>query len=140
MFKTLTLPLWLVIVLSMFALIGILDRIIGPGVRWFFRRKANQAIAELNTRLHLRIQPFKTTKRHSLIDRLLLDPEVVKAVETHVAETGVPREVAMAKAERYAREIVPAFNAYAYSKVGTRLAKWVSTLIYRVRLDRKSVV
>ena len=40
----------------------------------------------------------------------------------------------MAKAERYAREIVPAFNAYAYSKIGTRLARWASTLIYRVRL------
>ncbi|MEP1207867.1 MAG: 1-acyl-sn-glycerol-3-phosphate acyltransferase [Rhizobiaceae bacterium] len=120
--------------LALFGAIGLLDRIIGPGVRWFFRRKANRAIEELNTRLHLRIQPFKITRRQTLIDQLLLDPQVVKAVETHVSETGVPRDVAMAKAERYAREIVPAFNAYAYTRIGTRVSRWASTFIYRVRL------
>ena len=103
-------------------------------MRWFFQRKANRAIEELNTRLHLRIQPFKTTRRQTLIDQLMLDPIVVKAIEAHVEEAGVPRDVAMAKAERYAREIVPAFNAYAYSRLGTRLARWISTFIYRVRL------
>jgi glycerol-3-phosphate O-acyltransferase len=128
------LPFWFVALLALFGAIGLLDRIIGPGLRWFFQRKANRAIEELNTRLHLRIQPFKTTRRQTLIDQLLLDPIVVKAVETHVAEAGVPRDVAMAKAERYAREIVPAFNAYAYSRLGTRMARWISTFIYRVRL------
>ena len=73
---------------------------------------------------HLRIQPFKTIRRQTLIDQLLIDPIVVKAVETHVAEAGLPRDVAMAKAERYAREIVPAFNAYAYLRLGTpRMAR-----------------
>ena len=134
LFDLVTLPFWFVLLLALFGAIGLLDRIIGPGVRWFFRRKANRAIEELNTRLHLRIQPFKITRRQTLIDQLLLDPQVVKAVETHVSETGVPRDVAMAKAERYAREIVPAFNAYAYMRIGTRISRWVSTFIYRVRL------
>ena len=96
--------------LALFGAIGLLDRIIRPGVRWFFRRKANRAIEELNTRLHSRIQPFKTTRRQTLIDQLMLDPQVVKAIESHVAEAGVPRDVALAKAERYAREIVPSFS------------------------------
>jgi glycerol-3-phosphate O-acyltransferase len=39
-----------------------------------------------------------------------------------------------ARARRYAKEIVPAFSAYAYFRVGTGLAKWLSTVIYRVRL------
>ena len=134
MFEAVPVPFWLVVLFGLFGLIGLLDRIIGPGLRWFFRRKANKAIDELNTRLHLRIQPFKTTKRQALIDQLLLDVEVVKAIETHVDEAGVPRNVAMDKAERYAKEIVPAFNAYAYSRIGTRLARWVSTFVYRVRL------
>ena len=134
MFETLSIPVWVVILFGFFGFVGLLDRIIGPSLRWFFRRKANQAIEELNTRLHLRIQPFKTTKRQALIDQLLLDTEVVKAIEDHVLETGVPRDVAMAKAQRYAREIVPAFNAYAYTRIGTRLARWVSTFVYRVRL------
>ncbi len=59
---------------------------------------------------------------------------MVGAIEAHIEESGVPRDVAMAKAQRYAREIVPAFNAYAYSRIGTRLARWVSNFIYRVRL------
>ena len=134
LFEPVILPFWLVVLLVLFGAIGLLDRIIGPSLRWFFQRKANRAIEELNTRLHLRIQPFKTTRRQTLIDQLMLDPIVVKAIEAHVEEAGVPRDVAMAKAERYAREIVPAFNAYAYSRLGTRLARWISTFIYRVRL------
>lgn len=134
LFDPVVLPFWFAALLALFGAIGLLDRIIGPSVRWFFRRKANRAIEELNTRLHLRIQPFKTTRRQTLIDQLMLDPIVVKAIETHFEEAGVPRDVAMAKAERYAREIVPAFNAYAYSRLGTRMARWISTFIYRVRL------
>ncbi len=37
-------------------------------------------------------------------------------------------------ARHYAREIVPSFSAYAYFGIGARLARWVSTLLYRVRL------
>jgi len=134
MFETISIPVWFAILLGLFGFIGLLDRIIGPGFRWFFRRKANRAIDELNNRLSLRIQPFKTTKRQSLIDQLLFDPEVLTAVEAHAKEKGVPRDVAMSKAALYAREIVPAFNAYAYFKIGTRLSRWLSNLMYRVRL------
>ena len=37
-------------------------------------------------------------------------------------------------ARHYAREIVPSFSAYAYFGIGARLARWLSTLLYRVRL------
>jgi glycerol-3-phosphate O-acyltransferase len=46
----------------------------------------------------------------------------------------VPNEVAMEKVRRYAREIVPAFSAYAYFRVGTRIARAVSHMLYRVRI------
>jgi glycerol-3-phosphate O-acyltransferase len=134
LFETVSIPLWLVALAGILALIGLLDRIVGPGLRWFFRRKANAAIDELNTRLQLSIQPFKTTRRKSLIDGLLFDPQVVKAAEIQAREEDVPREVAMARAKRYAQEIVPAFNAYAYFSIGTRLSRWISRLLYRVRL------
>ena len=32
------------------------------------------------------------------------------------------------------REIVPAFSAYAYFRIGTRIARWVSQVLYRVRI------
>jgi glycerol-3-phosphate O-acyltransferase len=93
-----------------------------------------RAIDELNTRLTLRIQPFKLAKRQALIDQLIFDPEVLRAIEEHAAANNVSREVAQQRAHHYAKEIVPSFSAYAYFNVGTRLARRVSMFLYRVRL------
>src|ERR1700694_872850 len=131
---TIELPVWLVGILAALALVGVLDRLLIPSVRWLLRRRLNEAIAELDGRLRRRIQPFKLTRRQSLIDRLMFDPELVRAAEAHCAATGEPRAVAMARIEAYAREIVPNFSAYAYFKFGTQAARLLSTLLYRVRL------
>ncbi len=131
---TVTLPVWGLILILLLASIAVLDRLLVPSVRWALRRRANRAIDELNTRLRLRIQPFKLTKRQVLIDQLLFDPQVITAAETFAAENNIPREVAMEKAKRYARETVPSFSAYAYFKVGTRFARAISELLYRVRI------
>ncbi len=131
---SISIPLWLAIILGFFAVLSLLDRILVPGLRWIFRRRVNRAIDELNTKLKLRIQPFKLTKRQALIDRLVFDEEVIKAVEKRAEAENIPREAVMKEVHRYAREIVPAFNAYAYFRVGARLARWMSNLLYRVRL------
>src|SRR5436189_5587942 len=131
---TIELPVWLVGILVALALVAVLDRLLIPSVRFFLRRRLNEAIAELNSRLQLRIQPFQLTRRQTLVDRLMFDPELVRAAEAHCAATGEPRALAMARVEAYAREIVPNFSAYAYFKFGTRAARLLSTLLYRVRL------
>ncbi len=132
--STVAIPVWLVLVLAVFAVVGIVDRVFAPSVRWFFRRRVNQAIDELNQRLDMRIRPFTLTRRQSQIDRLLFDPKVVEAVEAHALATGTPRAVVMKRAERYAREIVPSFSVTTYFGFGTRLARWISEFVYRVRL------
>ncbi len=132
--QVITLPVWLVALGAVLGAIALLDRLLIPSVRWAFRRRANTAIDELNTRLQLKIQPFKLTKRQVLIDRLLFDAQVVAAIEEHAQTENMPRDVALAKAKRYAREIVPSFSAYAYFRVGTRIARRVSQTLYRVRL------
>ena len=129
-----TIPWWMVALLSVFAAIGVVDRIFAPGMRWFFRRRVNEAIDELNNRLDLRIQPFKLTRRQSLVDQLMYDPVVIAAVEHEAEQTKMPRSVVMAKAQRYAKEIVPHFSARAYFGIGTRVARWLSKFIYRVSL------
>ncbi|GIL00118.1 MAG: glycerol-3-phosphate 1-O-acyltransferase [Alphaproteobacteria bacterium] len=134
MTQQVALPLWLVVALAAFALIGIADRVFAPSVRWFFRRRLNVAIDELNQRLDLRIRPFKLTRRQTLVDQLMYDPRVVEAIEAEASERGEPRAVIAARAERYAREIVPAFSATAYFGFGTRAARWLSEFVYRVRL------
>ena len=129
-----TLPLWLTIVIVVLALWAALDRLLIPGVRWMLRRRVNRVIDELNERLQLRIQPFKLTKRQVLIDRLMFDPEVLEAVEARARDDGQPREAAMEEVRRYAREIVPAFNAFLYFRVGYWLARRIARALYRVRL------
>jgi glycerol-3-phosphate O-acyltransferase len=129
-----TVPLWMVVIVGALALWSVLDRLLIPSVRFLMRRRLNRAIDKLNTRLKLRIQPFKLAKRQALIDQLIFDPEVLRAIEEYAAVNKVPREVAQARARRYAQEIVPSFSAYAYFGIGTRLARWASTFIYRVRL------
>ncbi|MGL5361541.1 MAG: 1-acyl-sn-glycerol-3-phosphate acyltransferase [Bosea sp. (in: a-proteobacteria)] len=128
------LPLWLVLLATVPACIGLIDRLLMPTVRWFFRARINRAIDELNARLRLRIQPFKLTQRASLVDRLIYDQELIKAARAHAETVGEPYAVTMARVQSYAREIVPTFNAYAYFKIGARAARWLSTLLYRVRL------
>ncbi|WP_136657080.1 1-acyl-sn-glycerol-3-phosphate acyltransferase [Nitratireductor sp. XY-223] len=132
--ESVELPLWLVVLAGVLALVGLVDRLLTPSVRWYLHRRANRAIDELNTRLKLKIRPFRTTGRSIVVDRVAHDPDVLAAAEEYAREEGMPVEVAIDTAERYAREIVPAFNAYVYFRIGTRLARWLSTALYRVRL------
>jgi len=132
--ETVELPLWVAVLGTAFAVIALVDRVVGPSVRWFFRKRFYRAIDEINERLQLKIQPFKLTKRRVLIERLAYDAEVLAAVEAHMAESGEPRGVVMARVERYAREIVPSFSAYTYFSVGARVARLIAQSLYRVRL------
>jgi len=132
--SSVSLPLWLVLLLGALAAVAVLDRFLVPSVRWYLRRQVNQVIEEVNTRLDLKIPAFHRTKRQVLIDRLLYDPKVVEAVNEYSRTQGVPREVVLARVETYAREIVPAFNAYFYFRIGYWLSRNVARLLYRVRL------
>lgn len=134
MASTIELPLWLVVMATGLAAIGMVDRLLVPGVRWMLRGRVNLIIDELNQHLKLRIQPFKLTRRQSLVDRLIHDQELIKAAHAHALNVGEPQAVTMARVQGYAREIVPNFNAYAYFKIGAKAARWLSTLLYRVRL------
>lgn len=132
--RKILLPLWQVIVGAILAAAAVLDRLLLPSVRWFFRQRANQAITEVNKRLRLQLPAFKLTKRRVLIDRLMYDPAVLEAVEEHSRNENIPNAVVMEQVERYAREIVPSFNAYIYFRVGTWISKTVTRFLYRVRL------
>jgi glycerol-3-phosphate O-acyltransferase len=131
---TVTLPVWLVALLGLLLLWALLDRLLLPGARWFFRRRVNRVLDEINTRLKIRIPPFKLTRREVLIDRLLFDPQVQEAAEREAREAGAPREAVQDRVRRYAQEIVPAFNAYVYFRLGYWFARNFVRSLYRVRL------
>jgi len=134
MARTIALPVWLAILLALLAAWGALDRLLIPSARYLLRRRVNRVLEEINTRLKIRVQPFNLTKREVLIDRLLFDPQVQQVAEASAREDDLPREVVMARVRRYAREIVPAFNAYVYFRLGYWFARGVARSLYRVRL------
>src|SRR6185436_1456540 len=125
-------PLWLVVLAGALAVVALIDHLFAPAVRWWLRRRVNRAIDELNQRLKLTIPPFKLARRRQLIEQLMFDPDVLKAVEDEAKARDEPKSITHARARRYAKEIVPAFSAYAYFRVGTALAKKLSTSLYRV--------
>lgn len=127
-------PVWLAWILGLLALAGLMDRLLMPSVRWVLRRRVNAVIDDMNARLKLKLPPLKLTRRESLIDRLIYDPKVLAAVEEEAAQSGRLREEAMREAREYAREIVPAFNAYFYFRLGYRAARALVRLLYKVRI------
>jgi glycerol-3-phosphate O-acyltransferase len=134
MTQTVALPLWLFLLLLALAALAALEWLLLPSVRWYFRRKVRGVIDEISVRLNIDIPQFKLTRRQVLIDRLFHDPKVQAAADEYGREHKLPRSVALQQVDRYAREIVPAFNAYLYFRIGYWLAKSFARFIYRVRL------
>jgi glycerol-3-phosphate O-acyltransferase len=129
-----TLPLWLVVVVVGLAAWTVATRLLVPALRWFVAGRSNVVLEEVSSRLRIGVRPFQRTRRQVLIHRLLGDPKVQAAVERHAAEHRTPVPAVLARVERYAREIVPAFNAWAYFRIGNWIGRKVSNGLYRVRM------
>jgi glycerol-3-phosphate O-acyltransferase len=134
MSSQISISIWVFILLVLVTGWAILDRVFIPSVRWFFRRRINRVIDEISYRLDIEIKPFQLTKRQILIDRLIYDPKVIKAIGAHAQKNNMPREVVQAEVFTYAREIVPSFNAYLYFRLGYWLAKKIARQLYWVRV------
>ncbi len=137
MLRTVELPLWLFLLIVVFAMVTFASHFLFPSVRWFFRRRLERAVSRLNQRLQRPIQPFKLARRHDMIQRLIYDPQVGQAVQQHAHEEGIPEAVAFEQARRYAREIVPSFSAFAYFSFAIRLSRLLSNAFYNVHLSYK---
>ncbi len=140
MTQTVSMPLWVFVLIVLFAAVTFASHFLFPSVRWFFRKRAERVIARVNERLQRPIEPFKLARRYDMIQRLIYDPEVTQAIVDHARKENIPENVAFEQARRYAREIVPSFSATAYFGFGIRLARWLSKSLYRIKLgtlDRK---
>ncbi len=134
MTRTVELPLWLFVLIVLFAAVTFASHFLFPSVRWFFRRRLERAVAQLNQRLERPIQPFKLTRRYDMIQRIIYNPQVSQAIADHARAEGIPDNVAFQQARRYAREIVPSFSASIYFGFAIRAARILSNAIYHVRL------
>ena len=134
MSETVSVPFWLAVPAALLAAWAAYDKLLIPALRWMVTRPANQVIEELSTRLRIGIRPFQRTRRQALIHRLTTDPKVLQAAEHFAIQQNRPLPSVLRTVERYAREIVPAFNAYLYFRIGYWIGRNVARSLYRVRL------
>jgi glycerol-3-phosphate O-acyltransferase len=134
MSELVSLPLWMVIAGGLLAAWAAYEHLLIPALRWIVTHPAERVIDDISTRLRIGLRPFQRTRRQALIHRLITDPKVHQAAEAYAREKLMPLPAVMKQVERYAREIVPAFNAYLYFRVGYWLGRAIARGLYRVRL------
>jgi glycerol-3-phosphate O-acyltransferase len=134
LYETVAVPLWAFIILAGFAGWAVLVLLLVPGMRWFFRRRIKMVIRQIGGRLSVELPSFKLTRRQVLIDRLFHDQKVQAAAAAHAGAGKEPLREVRRRIDRYAREIVPSFNAYVYYRIGYALARAAARALYRVRI------
>jgi len=107
MTATVTLPIWLFVLILGFAAVTFASHFLFPSVRWFLRRRLERAVAELNKRLKRPITPFKIAQRADTIQRLVYDRDVLAAVAAQAAADGVPEAAPAATHARSCRRFLP---------------------------------
>jgi len=133
---SITLPLWLLVLIVLFGAVTFASHFLFPSVRWFLRGRVERGLARLNAKLQRPIDPFKLMRRQDKIVRLIYDPAVMQAIADHAAETGTPQNVVFQEAKSYAREIVPGFSTLLYFGIATRVTRWLTKQLYRVKIGR----
>ena len=127
-------PFVLFVAMAALAVLALLEHVVLPALRFVASSSAEKLIEEVSARLKIGIRPFQRTKRRVLIDRLLYDPKVQEAARGFAQANKIPMDAAQGIVERYARETVPAFNAYLYFRIGYWIGRRVAQALYRVRL------
>ena len=65
------------VIAVVFAAIAALERVLIPSTRWFFWRRMQRVVSQLNARLERPVEPFKLARRHDMIQGLLYCPDVI---------------------------------------------------------------
>ena len=134
MAETVPVPGWLFIIIAAFAIWAILEHLVLPGLRFIASSGAEKLVEDVSARMRIAVRPWQRTRRRVLIERLLYDHKLQDVISAHAKANNIPRETSSAIVERYVREIVPAFNAYLYFRIGYWLSRRVAQSLYRVRL------
>jgi len=129
-----SIPAWLLVLIAALAVWALYEHVLAPALRVMLAHPANRVIDELGERLRIGIRPFQRTKRQALIHSLLADHKVQAAAEQFAKDKGLSLSAALRAVERYAREIVPAFNAYLYFRIGYWIGRGIARSLYRVRI------
>lgn len=131
---TITLPVWLFMILTFSALLVFIRVVVFPLWASFWSARTRNVVEEVNPGLQLHMSTFTLSQRRVLADRLACDPAVEAGVEAIARQRGVSREKVRREAWRIAWDIVPAFNPYFYFRAGYRMARACLRALYKLRV------
>ena len=134
MFSTISLPVWLFMVLSFSTLLVFIRVVIFPLWASFWSARTRNVVEAVNPMLQLHMSSFTLSQRRVLADRLACDSLVEAGVEKIAIERGVSIEKTRREAWRMAWDIVPAFNPYFYFRTGYRMARRCLRSLYTLRV------
>ncbi len=97
--QSVSLPVWLLLLLGLFAAWAAVEHVVLPALRWLMRRRIEAVLQELGPRLQLELPPLKLARREVLIERLRHDERVREAVEQEARRSGEPVKRVQARAE-----------------------------------------
>lgn len=101
----------------------------------FWRRWTAKVARRALLRFRARVDRFKLTGKRYIVDSLLADDIIARAVESHAAEHGMPKGQVWQRVRGYLDEIVPAFNLFMYYQFGYGIAKAALGLFYKTTLQ-----
>ncbi len=132
--NTITVPVWLFIILSFSTLLVFIRVVVFPLWASFWSARTRNVVEEINPLLQLHLSSFSLSRRSVLADRLSCDPVVEVGVRKIAGDRGISTEKARREAWRMAWDIVPAFNPYFYFRIGYRMARRCLRSLYKFQV------
>ncbi len=132
-----TLPLWLVILLSLAAIASLNSHLLKPLIRWWLRDREQRFNERLKHNLSRKLPEIFNLRRKTRIDMFLNKPAVKAAIAKAVHDNQGTQEVVYAKAHTYATEMTPEFYALFYFKFGYYVARTYLRFMYWVRIGQQ---
>lgn len=127
-------PLWLLLLLVLFALPTLITQLFIPLWLKLWNRWSQQAFNDVNPQLQLKLAPFTLTRYKALAAQLATDPKLLESAAEYAEDQGTALEDVRARLHKIALEIVPAFNPFFYFRVGYRLGRGMLRGFYRVSI------
>lgn len=118
-----TLPLWLFVPIALLAFTALSKWLLSATISRFYHRRASSNTHLLDSKFRDSQSPAIKHRRGAWIDKLLSDPEVIRAIELEADSTGKSVTHLHHIAEKYADELVPSFNVPFYFRIGYWLAR-----------------
>ena len=132
-----SLPLWLVVLLSLAAIVSLNSHLLKPLFRWWLREREQRFNERLKHDLSRKLPEIFNLRRKTRIDMFLNKPAVKTAIAKAVHDNQGTQEVVFAKARTYATEMTPEFYALFYFKFGYYLARTYLRFMYWVRIGQQ---